>query len=182
MRKFVSIWLVGLWIFRGYLCICLTFPNKTYTVGRRFLSTSQHKKHKTNPSKSDWDITKILFYTLHCHFLTLHHILRFQFFCVFLICYIHSFIIGLFTVAIFHSFFTHFQTSFWTIFEKLNHALACTKIVIFTFIFTLHFPNSFKLCSDTSFAVTTTINHYNILLLPIHHSITTTATNHHPNQ
>ena len=47
------------------------------------------------------------------------------------------------------------------IFEKLNHALACTKIVIFTFIFALHFSNSFKLHSDTSsFAVTITITHH----------------------
>ena len=47
------------------------------------------------------------------------------------------------------------------IFEKLNHALACTKIVIFTFIFALYFFNSFKLRSDMSyFAVTTTITHH----------------------
>ena len=46
-------------------------------------------------------------------------------------------------------------------FEKLNLALACTKIVIFTFIFALHFSNSFKLHSDmSSFAVTTTITHH----------------------
>ena len=57
------------------------------------------------------------------------------------------------------------------IFEKLNHALACTKIVIFTFIFALHFSNSFKHRSDTSsFAVTTTTinhsHHNNVPLLP----------------
>ena len=48
-----------------------------------------------------------------------------------------------------------------TIFEKSNHALACTKIVIFTFIFALNFSNSFKIHSDmSSFAVTTTITHH----------------------
>ena len=74
---------------------------------------------------------------------------------------------------IFHSFSTSFLNHFvkmklkmdrkMIIFEKSNHALACTKIVIFTFIFTLHFSisNSFKLCSDmSSFAVTTTITHH----------------------
>ena len=59
------------------------------------------------------------------------------------------------------------------IFEKSNHALACTKIVIFTFIFTLHFSNSFKLCSDmSSFAVTTTITHYHQPQSPPQHPIT----------
>ena len=72
---------------------------------------------------------------------------------------------------IFHLFSTSFLNHFLKmklkmnrkriIFEKSNHALVCTKIVIFTFIFTLHFSNSFKLRSDmSSFAVTTTITHH----------------------
>ena len=54
---------------------------------------------------------------------------------------------------IFHLFSTSFLNHFLKmklkmnrkriIFEKSNHALVCTKIVIFTFIFTLHFSNSF---------------------------------------
>ena len=52
--------LVGLYsTFKKYLCIYLTYPDILYTVKKCFLNPFQHKKHKMNPSTSDWNITKI---------------------------------------------------------------------------------------------------------------------------
>ena len=70
--------------------------------------------------------------------------------------------IGSFTVAILGPFWTHFDLILkfifsqnetrielkMVIFEKSNLMLAFAKVVIFTFIFTLHFHHNFKLHSN----------------------------------